>query len=376
RLLQSRVADGLGSGSLSIPSASQRIDSKGGKNRPYGGRLPPNPASGHSSSDVKNLFVHVKKSEKESVKLLSAEGVLECIAKQRKFFAGGKGGQLDLYRVAKMILKDYTTGRLCACRGPYGEMYDGSQDGVLLSLSSFSSSSSSSSSALESNDAVKRKKSAPTEAQQGGGSPLASVSSSLRSGGSCRVAGENFEYNNEEGKKSERCYPNSMIDEKGGGENVQVNPREEEEERWLKVKVFEREDGGVSCNESRDNRDVFQLHRTAAGAEGVEEKNRDPVAYEKMSLSEERKISLLKKQIPDINLTDTIGRREKEDEKGLSLVHELRELAEDEDLDLLLGSLHAASTGAETSEQKVKGMTKRKMRHLQKQMQKGKMPVF
>ncbi|KAL8433134.1 hypothetical protein ACSSS7_004111 [Eimeria intestinalis] len=51
--------------------------------------------------------------------------VLSAIAAQRHFVAGGKGGQLDLYRAAKMILRDLTTGRLLRCHLPGGGVFGG-----------------------------------------------------------------------------------------------------------------------------------------------------------------------------------------------------------------------------------------------------------
>ncbi|KAL8449797.1 hypothetical protein Emed_002760 [Eimeria media] len=51
--------------------------------------------------------------------------VLSAIAAQRHFVSGGKGGQLDLYRAAKMILRDLTTGRLLRCHLPGGSVFEG-----------------------------------------------------------------------------------------------------------------------------------------------------------------------------------------------------------------------------------------------------------
>ncbi|CBZ49826.1 GTP-binding protein, related [Neospora caninum Liverpool] len=59
---------------------------------------------------------------------LHAPNFLESLAQKRKFTAGGKGGQWDLYRVAKMVLKDYASGRVTACRGPDGCYYDGEEE--------------------------------------------------------------------------------------------------------------------------------------------------------------------------------------------------------------------------------------------------------
>ncbi|KEP62457.1 UNVERIFIED_CONTAM: hypothetical protein HHA_208490 [Hammondia hammondi] len=59
---------------------------------------------------------------------LHAPAFLESLAQKRRFTAGGKGGQWDLYRVAKMILKDHASGRVTACRGPDGRYYDGEQE--------------------------------------------------------------------------------------------------------------------------------------------------------------------------------------------------------------------------------------------------------
>ncbi|PFH31800.1 hypothetical protein BESB_022920 [Besnoitia besnoiti] len=59
---------------------------------------------------------------------LQAPVFLEALAQKRRFTAGGKGGQWDLYRVAKMVLKDYAAGRLTACRCPDGRYCDGSAE--------------------------------------------------------------------------------------------------------------------------------------------------------------------------------------------------------------------------------------------------------
>ncbi|KFH05669.1 GTP-binding family protein [Toxoplasma gondii VAND] len=59
---------------------------------------------------------------------LHAPAFLESLAQKRRFTAGGKGGQWDLYRVAKMVLKDHASGRVTACRGPDGRYYDGEQE--------------------------------------------------------------------------------------------------------------------------------------------------------------------------------------------------------------------------------------------------------
>ncbi|KAL8435608.1 hypothetical protein Efla_005953 [Eimeria flavescens] len=56
---------------------------------------------------------------------LAATPVLLAIAAQRHFVAAGKGGQPDLYRVAKIILRDFTSGRLLRCHLPGGEVFGG-----------------------------------------------------------------------------------------------------------------------------------------------------------------------------------------------------------------------------------------------------------
>ncbi|KAK2195754.1 GTP-binding protein [Babesia duncani] len=54
----------------------------------------------------------------ENNQVLYSQRVLEDICKKRKFFAGGKGGQLDLGRAAKLILSDYVAGNLIHCLLP------------------------------------------------------------------------------------------------------------------------------------------------------------------------------------------------------------------------------------------------------------------
>lgn len=56
---------------------------------------------------------------------LDASCVLVAVAAQRHFVSGGKGGQLDLYRVAKLMLRDFTTGRLLRCHLPGGGVFAG-----------------------------------------------------------------------------------------------------------------------------------------------------------------------------------------------------------------------------------------------------------
>ncbi|KAL8455759.1 hypothetical protein Emag_000333 [Eimeria magna] len=56
--------------------------------------------------------------------------VLSAIAAQRRFVSGGKGGQLDLYRAAKMILRDLTTGRLLRCHLPGGGVFEGEAEAL------------------------------------------------------------------------------------------------------------------------------------------------------------------------------------------------------------------------------------------------------
>ncbi|XP_026193663.1 large subunit GTPase 1 [Cyclospora cayetanensis] len=59
----------------------------------------------------------------DSLERLEASVVLLVVAAQRRFVSGGKGGQLDLYRVASMILRDFTTGRLLRCHMPGGRVF-------------------------------------------------------------------------------------------------------------------------------------------------------------------------------------------------------------------------------------------------------------
>lgn len=55
--------------------------------------------------------------------VLEARPLLVSIALQRHFVSGGKGGQPDLYRVAKMILRDFTSGTLVRCHLPMGSVF-------------------------------------------------------------------------------------------------------------------------------------------------------------------------------------------------------------------------------------------------------------
>lgn len=61
--------------------------------------------------------------QETAVERLEAAPVLLAVAAQRHFVSGGKGGQLDLYRVAKLILRDFTTGRLLRCHIPGGGVF-------------------------------------------------------------------------------------------------------------------------------------------------------------------------------------------------------------------------------------------------------------
>lgn len=61
---------------------------------------------------------------------LEAAPVLLAIAAQRHFVSGGKGGQLDTYRVAKMILRDFTAGRLLRCHVPGGGVFGADAEAI------------------------------------------------------------------------------------------------------------------------------------------------------------------------------------------------------------------------------------------------------
>ncbi|EDO07399.1 50S ribosome-binding GTPase family protein [Babesia bovis T2Bo] len=50
--------------------------------------------------------------------ILLSTKFLECICNSRKFFSGGKGGQPDLGRAAKLVVKDYVNGNLLYCAWP------------------------------------------------------------------------------------------------------------------------------------------------------------------------------------------------------------------------------------------------------------------
>ncbi|CDI76170.1 hypothetical protein, conserved [Eimeria praecox] len=72
---------------------------------------------------------------------IEALHVLEAVAAHRHFVSGGKGGQLDIYRAAKLILRDFTTGRLRRCHLPKGTVYGEDEetaniDGFLSAVSS------------------------------------------------------------------------------------------------------------------------------------------------------------------------------------------------------------------------------------------------
>ncbi|GFE54218.1 GTPase subfamily protein [Babesia ovis] len=50
--------------------------------------------------------------------ILLSTKFLECICNSRKFYSGGKGGQPDLGRAAKLVVKDYVNGNLLYCAWP------------------------------------------------------------------------------------------------------------------------------------------------------------------------------------------------------------------------------------------------------------------
>ncbi|CDJ39188.1 hypothetical protein ETH_00028655, partial [Eimeria tenella] len=54
---------------------------------------------------------------------VEAAALLASVAAQRHFMSGGRGGQLDLHRVAKLLLRDFSAGRLCCCREPSGAVF-------------------------------------------------------------------------------------------------------------------------------------------------------------------------------------------------------------------------------------------------------------
>ncbi|KAK1443359.1 ras GTPase GNL1-like protein [Babesia gibsoni] len=55
---------------------------------------------------------------KEKRRILFSQKFLECICHSRKFFSGGKGGQPDIGRAAKLVIKDYINGDLLYCAWP------------------------------------------------------------------------------------------------------------------------------------------------------------------------------------------------------------------------------------------------------------------
>ncbi|KAK1935881.1 GTPase subfamily protein [Babesia divergens] len=57
---------------------------------------------------------------RDNRKVLFSQRFLEYICNNRKFYAGGKGGQLDIGRAAKLVLKDYVSGNLLYCAWPPG----------------------------------------------------------------------------------------------------------------------------------------------------------------------------------------------------------------------------------------------------------------
>lgn len=57
---------------------------------------------------------------RDNRKVLFSQRFLEYICNSRKFYAGGKGGQLDIGRAAKLVLKDYVSGNLLYCAWPPG----------------------------------------------------------------------------------------------------------------------------------------------------------------------------------------------------------------------------------------------------------------
>lgn len=51
---------------------------------------------------------------------LDARNFLKAFAESRKFFSGGGAGHLDFFRAARIVLREYCTGKLVYCHQPPG----------------------------------------------------------------------------------------------------------------------------------------------------------------------------------------------------------------------------------------------------------------
>lgn len=323
-----------------------RIDSGGGRKGGHGGQ---------NNQVGKNLF------DMKNQNRLNAEAVLESIAKQRRYYAGGKGGQLDLYRVAKMILKDYTTGRLCACRGPDGEIYDGSLD---LSSSAFSSGAR-----KNTNDHVVQ----PGEDTAGrvGGRPTESAE--VEEAGLSKVETLDVRIRKElapgvgrgqgEAKEDSRDTERSELTEKLREEGQNRGKREGE-----KMKTHEEAEdtsgGRARCGEDNQRiplaRGVVTLREGEAECLTTCTSVQHVAKAPEMSGEEANQITLsgsTKDPHASAVTRGQSGQASREGEGGiaLSLVDELREVAQDEDFELLLG-IHGSSTRRQLAhDEKVRG---------------------
>ncbi|EKX73744.1 conserved hypothetical protein [Theileria equi strain WA] len=70
-------------------------------------------------------------------KILFSYKFLEYLCKNRNFISGGKGGQLDYGRAAKLVLNDYTSGNLLFCSLPPGSE-NSAGDSIIQSMENLS----------------------------------------------------------------------------------------------------------------------------------------------------------------------------------------------------------------------------------------------
>eukprot|EP00922_Rhytidocystis_sp_ex-Travisia-forbesii_P004284 GHVS01006221.1.p1 GENE.GHVS01006221.1~~GHVS01006221.1.p1 ORF type:complete len:708 (-),score=181.12 GHVS01006221.1:260-2383(-) len=68
---------------------------------------------------------------------LDAQRFLKAFAENRKFFSGGGAGHLDFFRAARIVLRDYCTGKLVYCHLPPGVQHPPEEELALSSSSAY-----------------------------------------------------------------------------------------------------------------------------------------------------------------------------------------------------------------------------------------------